>query len=110
MPVDRHTHLAYTGAGKHILSSHTHTTLNVLCTTVRLHVCIHRKKKAQPLNNCIENRPILDLYSYSDMTQQCCACYPCEHERKTNRTQAQRNQFECSSHSMNTTLCIFTST
>lgn len=31
-----------------------------------------------------------------------CACYPCEHKRKTNRAEVKRKQFEYSSHPMHT--------
>lgn len=117
----------YSCAGKHSPSSythtHTHTVLNVLCTTARLHVYIHRKErkkstttKRNSIENIVQHRsmyinPFILWILYSDWflyiyIQLCmsrrCACYPCEHERKTNRAEVQRKQFECSSHSMHT--------
>lgn len=104
-------------------SSYTHTVSNGPSTCM---YSIHRKSTATtrnsiensvqhrlyciPTPHCALNIQSIHMDIYMDLAirfilytrSRRCACYPCEHKRKTNRAEVKRKQFEYSSHSMHT--------
>lgn len=90
-------HRPYTQAQGSQYCRHTRTQRHTLCVRRPVSMCV-----SILLTVMQKTVPIRWIQTYSHIYQQCCACYPCEHQRKTNRTKAQRKQFECSSRTMHT--------